>query len=127
MSDSNVALKEGFKQVCVWPGIVVKPDEVEDLVKFFKDELDTRVQYLESVTTGTDRDKNGRPDMSTGGRTDVLMAIHNDDIGKFAIARFQFGIRWLEDVYLNGQGNIYPARVAEYKCWEESTEVQEEA
>jgi len=125
MSDSNVVLKEGFKQVCVWPGTLVGPDEVDSLVNFFKEELGVRVQYLESIITGPDCDKRGRPVMNTGGRTDVLMAIHDDDTGKFAIPRFQFGIRWLEDVYLNGQGDIYEDRIAGYKCWKEEKSTEE--
>lgn len=101
----NVARKEGFVQVCVWPGTLVGADNVADFEKFILDELGTRVQYLEEVQTAPDM-KNGFPVEGTGGRNDVLFAVHNDDVMKFAIPRFQYGMRWLEDVYGNGGGDL---------------------
>jgi hypothetical protein len=102
----NKQLNPGFTQVCTWPGTVLAADEVPDFEQFFKDEMSVRVQFLESVTT-------------TGGRIDVLFAVHDEDVGKFAIPRLSMGIRWLEDVYGNGHGNQYPEHVAGYKCWAE--------
>lgn len=113
----NVTLKEGFVQVCVWPGTLVGKDNVADFEQFVLDELGTRVQYLEEVTTAPDM-RNGFPVEGTGGRNDVLFAVHNEDVMKFAVPRFQFGMRWLEDMYGNGHGALYPERVAEYQCWE---------
>jgi hypothetical protein len=101
----NKQLNPNFKQVCTWPGTVLEADQVPDFVQFFLDEMTVRVQFLESVTT-------------TGGRIDVLFAVHNEDIGKFALARLQYGMRWLEDVYGNGGGSLYPERIADYQCWE---------
>lgn len=112
----NVKLNPGFKQVCVWPGTVVGHASIEDFVLFFKEELGSRVQYLEEVLTAPDYE-NGYPVEGTGGRNDVLFAIHDDDITKFAVARFQYGIRWIEDVYGNGGGDLYPERIAAYQCW----------
>ena len=113
----NVALKEGFRQVCVWQGTIVGQDKIEEFEQFVQEELGTRVQYLEEIQTAPDM-ANGYPVEGTGGRNDVLFAVHDDDIMKFAVPRFQYGMRWLEDVYGNGQGNLYPARVVDYMCWD---------
>lgn len=113
----NVALKEGFRQVCVWQGTLVGADNVADFEQFVQAELGTRVQYLEEILTAPDM-VGGYPVEGTGGRNDVLFAVHDDDIMKFAVPRFQYGMRWLEDVYGNGQGNLYPARVVDYMCWD---------
>jgi hypothetical protein len=113
---SNKQLNPGFEQVCVWPGTIVGQDKIAEFEAFVLENLGTRVQYLEEVKTAPDY-ANGFPVEDTGGRNDVLFAIHNEDIGKFAIPRMQFGVRWLEDVYGNGGGDLYPQRIAEYQCW----------
>ena len=115
----NVERKEGFVQVCVWQGTLVGLDNVHAFEEWMQDELGTRVQYLEEVETAPDT-VNGRAVAGTGGRNDVLFAVHTDDVMKFAVPRLQYGMRWLEDVYGNGHGDLYPERVAEYKCWEEA-------
>ena len=113
----NVALKEGFKQVCVWPGTLVGADSVGEFEAFMLRELGARVQYLEEVQTAPDL-ANGYPVEGTGGRNDVIFAVHSDDIGKFAIPRLAYGIRWIEDVYGNGGGDLYPERVQGYMSWD---------
>ena len=114
---SNIKLNPGFEQVCVWPGTLVGEDKIAEFEAFLLEKFGARVQYLEEVTTAPDL-KNGFPVEGTGGRNDVLFAIHNEDIGKFAIPRMQFGVRWVEDVYGNGGGALYPERVAEYQTWD---------
>jgi hypothetical protein len=114
----NVKLNEGFSQVCVWPGTVVQPNEVDLLVDYFKDQMDCRVQYLETIVTAPDRNNRGGTISNTGGRHDVLIAVHNDDVSKFAVPRLMLGIRWLEDIYGNDHGNLYPARVVDYMSWD---------
>ena len=113
----NVARKEGFNQVCVWPGTVCGADFISGFEGWFLEKFLARVQYLEEVETAPDF-KNGHPVEGTGGRNDVLFAIHDEDIGKFALPRMQYGIRWIEDVYGNGSGGLYPERVAEYQSWD---------
>jgi hypothetical protein len=112
----NVVLNEGFKQVCVWPAVVVGEDKVDDFVQWFKDEFETRVQFLEEVETKPDTLASG-PIPGTGGRHDVFFAVHTDDIGRFAVPRLSVGIRWIEDVFLNGHGGLYDDRFAAYKSW----------
>jgi hypothetical protein len=117
----NVQLKQGFTQVCVWPGTVVGAKQVAEFEQFFLEELGVRVQYLEEILTAPDY-KNGYPVEGTGGRCDVLFAVADGDTGKFAIPRLGMGIRWLEDVYGNDGGALYPARVSEYQCWSTAEE-----
>ena len=45
---------------------------------------------------------------STGGRHDFFFYVKMADVPKFAIKRFQFGMRWWENVYSNNGENIYP-------------------
>lgn len=115
--NGNIILDENFKQVCVWPGTLLKDSEVNDFVEFFKEELDARVQFLEVILTAPDKNKFGEEVAGTGGRSDVFFAIHRDDVGKFAVPRLAYGIRWIEDVYSNGGGPLYEDRVAAYKTW----------
>ena len=81
-------------------------------------EFNCRFQYLETIETKPDAGDNIN---ETGGRADVFMAVHKDDIAKFSISRLQYGIRWIEDVLssVNEYHNnpIYPERVFKYKTW----------
>jgi hypothetical protein len=109
-----------FTQVAVWPGVIVGPEKVADFVAFCADAFaGTRVQYIREVVTGPDRDDFGRAVEGTGGRNDVLFGVHEDDIGKFAVPRFTYGMRWLDDVYGNGHGDLYPADVRDLLCWKD--------
>ena len=90
--------KTAYAQLCVWPGTTLGDSTPADLVKFFKDEMNTRIKYKCSVTTLPDIDSNGIPDFSTGGRVDQFFYVHSEDVGHFAVPRIQMGIRWWEDV-----------------------------
>ena len=113
----NVALNPGFKQVCVWPGCIVKPDEISQVEELFLNEFDVRIQYLETVVTKPDIGEFGYLVEGTGGRHDILFAVHDEDVSKFAVSRLLVGIRWIDDVYGSEGSNIYPRRVAGYKSW----------
>lgn len=106
-----------FSQVVVWPGTLVGKDQVADFEKFMMDEFGVRASYIEEVLTAPDRDRNGYPVEDTGGRNDLFFYVHSDDIPKFSVARLGYGMRWIEDVYSNGGGNLYPERIAEYRSW----------
>ena len=51
----------------------------------------------------------------------MFFAVHQDDIGKFAVKRLQYGIRWIEDAMSNVNGYylnpIYPEYIEGYKSW----------
>lgn len=121
-----VPRKEKFSQVCVWPGTTgCFKDEGKPFIAFMKKNFNARIQPLEEIITGPDF-KNGRKVSGSGGRTDVLFAVHDDDIKHFAIARMKVGIRWIEDVLDNeshheeaGESltSIYPNYVVEYRTW----------
>lgn len=115
----NVKLKAGFTQVCVWPGTVVGEDSVADFEAWMQSEFGVRAQYLEEVQTAPDV-RGGFPVEGTGGRNDLFFAVHDEDVGKFAVPRLAYGMRWLEDVYGNGSGDIYPMRIADYQSWAEA-------
>ena len=106
-----------YTQVCVFPGLLVDEDKIQEFTDQIKEVFDTRVQYLETILTKPDLDD---PE-NTGGRSDVFFAVHQDDIGKFAVKRLQYGIRWIEDVLSNVNGYhlnpIYPEYVEGYKSW----------
>ena len=121
---SNVERKESFNQVCVWPGVVVTSVDddgdpgstPEDFETYMQQEFDIRIQFLEEVVT---LPREGEE----GGRIDCFFAIHEDDIsGSFCMKRLQYGMRWIEDVISNCEGEgtkglFYPVRVIEYCGW----------
>jgi len=119
--NKNVERPEEYQQVCVWPGTLVGAENVQAFVKFMDDDFGTRVLYLEEIETLPD-EENGEPVPDTGGRNDLFFAVHNDDVGRFAVQRLMAGIRWIEDVLseINYHSPIYPERVFGYKSWDAS-------
>lgn len=118
MSDSkNTKLKEGFTQVVVWEGCSLKDSEIPEFEDFVKSLGAAGVQFLEVVLTLPDLGHDGAVP-GTGGRSDILFAITQEGMNKFAIARLQYGMRWLDDVYGNNNGHIYPERIQEYRSWD---------
>lgn len=109
MNTENIPLQENYSIVVIWPGTIIESDQTADFEEWILTEFGTRVQYLESIKTNPDP---GRP--GSGGRIDAFFAVHNDDIPRFAYPKIQIGARWLEDVYFNNQGHLYPERVKEY-------------
>lgn len=111
---SNIPRKEKYTQVCVWPGTLVGQDKIEEFEEHIFKELGTKVQYLEEIKTLPDEGVE-----ETGDRNDLFFAVHEDDVGKFALPRLQMGIRWIEDVLDKGNytNKIYPKRVFEYCSW----------
>jgi hypothetical protein len=89
---------------------VLPPEEYGDFKAFMLNELNARVEILESIETEPDRDEYGHAILNTGGRTDLFFCVHDEDIGHFAIPRLSFGIRWIEDAIseTNGGNRYYP-------------------
>ena len=107
-----------FSQVVSWQGIVIGPEHVQAFIEFIAERFDgTRAQYIREVETSPDLNDDGSEVPGTGGRNDVLFAVHEEDISKFAVERIGYGMRWLDDVYGNGLGYLYPADVRELLCW----------
>jgi len=115
-----VARNEGFDQVCVWPATILRPDQVADFPALMMEHFGIRAQYLEEIKTAPSFiQRTG--DVDPGGRNDLFFAVHNDDVGKFAVPRLKAGIRWIEDALgsWNHTAALYPERVSAYKCWSE--------
>lgn len=106
-----------FSQVVVWQGTIVGLAAAAEFEKFILEELGTRAKYLKDVLTKPDLGEHGSPIPGTGSRCDALFAVHEDDVKKFALPRFKYGMRWLDDVFGNGNGHLYPAWVAELLSW----------
>jgi len=108
----NVQLADGHTQVCVWPGTTLEEGQEQDFEQFLLEDLGARGQYLEQITTNPD-------DSGPGGRIDLFFAVHDDDIGKFAVPRLAYGMRWIEDAIsaANGGNTLYPTRVEKYATW----------
>ena len=104
-------MEKDYAQLVVWAGTTLGEASKEDFVKFIMDKLGCRAKFAEEVVTLPDKDADGYDVDGTGGRHDLFFYIHNEDLGKFAIPRFQFGMRWWEDVLLNGGGSIYSQEI----------------
>ena len=104
--DETVPIKFDESIVFVWQGVL--PEKPRILEDFFKDE-GFNVQFLEAIETNPTPGEPG-----TGGRSDLFFALDAKDIPKFAPWRLQFRLRWLEDIYFNGEGWLYPERVRDY-------------
>ena len=103
-------MDEKFTQLCVWGATMLGDNTPEDFEKYFL-EQGFRVKFAEEVITLPDVE-DGKAVEGTGGRHDILLYIHDDDIGKFAILRFQWGIRWWEDVVkYNNRSYLYTQEV----------------
>ena len=99
---------EDYNQLCVWPATIVGEEDKKEFIDFMKDTFDVRVKYYTEVLTNPDIDEDGNEVEDTGGRNDLLFHVHNDDIGKFAVNRLSYGIRWWEDVIkYNDNSHLY--------------------
>lgn len=94
MKDKN------YTQLCVIHGVIVGPENINDFEKLILDKFGCRAKYECEVKTLPGQG-------GEGGRNDLFFYVHSDDIGKFAVPRLSAGIRWWEDVLLNGNGELY--------------------
>ena len=127
MTTPIIDRKEGFFQVCVIQGTLIcpegeqpTPEQVTEFEGFFASEFSVQIQYLEQVTTLPDLSEFGQQVPGTGGRNDVLFAVHQDDVGRFAVPRFAIGARWIEDVLAptNHGRHLYDCEhLDQYKTW----------
>lgn len=115
----NATRKPGFRQVCVWPGVQLRPGCTRDWESVMR-EIGVRVQFLEAIVTRPDTDELGKKVPGTGGRMDTFFAVHREDIPRMAALRLELGMRWIEDVLwsVNYRSQIYPRRVFRYCTWD---------
>lgn len=96
----------------LWPGTQVREADLhgpESVLTFFKEAFDIDVTPVGCVKTLPDVDESGENIEGTGGRHDFFFFVKAADVPKFAIKRFQFGMRWWSDVYFNNGEGIYPS------------------
>jgi hypothetical protein len=94
MSWKTGQMSNEYQHLCMWPGVTFdKPEDHNSFSDFIKDDfgLTNPIRFVGPVLT-------------SGGRSDVFFLVHVSDIPRFAVKRFQFGIRWWEDV----EKDIYP-------------------
>ena len=99
-----------YNQLCVWPATLLDDSGVKGFTKFLKDAFGARFKFSQEVKTLPDME-GGKVVPDTGGRNDLFFYVHDDDIGKFALARLDYGIRWWDDVLSNGGGKLYPKEI----------------
>ena len=90
--------------LCIWPAAV---GTNEEMIDFLKLNLDVDIIPVGTVETIAGQ---GGP----GGRLDGVFWLNGKDVPRFAVPRFQVGIRWYEDVVLNNSHLVYPA---EFLLW----------
>ena len=93
MNDNN------FKQPVVWPSTIVTDNQAADFEAFILSELGSRAKYIGCFYTLPG-------DGGEGGRADAVFYVHSEDLNKFAVPRFQYGMRWVEDVIDNEKRRI---------------------
>lgn len=110
-----------FTQAVLWPAVSVSADQVADFEAFILEALGTRAKFIGTFETLPDVDETGFVP-GTGGRKDTLFYVHTDDIGKFAVPRFQYGMRWVDDVLDNerarGEPTIYIELIHQLRSWD---------
>jgi len=103
-----------YTQLCCWSGTTIDGLTNEEFEKDMFEMFGVRIKMAEATLTLPDKDDNGNDIPETGGRSDLLFYVHNDDINKFAISRLGAGIRWWEDVIkYNDNSHLYTAEILE--------------
>jgi hypothetical protein len=83
-----------FKQPVVWPGTLMGEGTPAEFEAFILAEFGCRAKYHGQFTTLPG-------DGGEGGREDLVFYVHSEDLGKFAVPRLAYGMRWIEDVLDN--------------------------
>ena len=104
------------KQMMVMEGCLVKnSDDPEGNLKGLQEFLDKEfagVKYVTEIKTQPTPGEEG-----TGGRNDVIMEVPSEIIGKIAIKRLGYGLRWFEDVVLNAPYIYSKDIIDKYYSW----------
>ena len=103
--------KEGVEcdgVLTVWPGTIVEEGDEEKVMQFFDKALGIEPVIVGCVRTLPDPEHRGMEKPETGGRSDFFFYVKGEDISRFAVPRFQFGMRWWEDIFFNEGQDIYP-------------------
>ena len=99
---------ECYGVLTVWPGTIVEEGDEEKVMQFFDKALGIEPVIVGCVRTLPDLEHRGMEKPETGGRSDFFFYVEMEDISRFAVPRFQFGMRWWEDIFYNEGQDIYP-------------------
>ena len=100
----------------LWPGTRVRKADLDgpkSIHVFFKKMFNIEVVPVGCVETLPDIDASGQNIDGTGGRHDFFFFVKVADVPRFAVKRFQFGMRWWSDVHSNNGEGIYPSEFLE--------------
>lgn len=106
---SKIEVDDGI--LTLWPNTSVREADLHgpnNIHKFFMKAFGIEVIPVGCVETLPDVDESGENIEGTGGRHDFFFFVKMADVPKFAIKRFQFGMRWWADIYFNNGEDIYP-------------------
>lgn len=111
-----------FSQAVSWPGTTIGAGTPDQLEEFIAETFSgTRAKYIGCFLTKPDVDRFGESVPDTGGRSDLCFYVHEDDMGKFAVQRLQFNMRWVDDVIANekarGTASIYVQEFHDLCSW----------
>ena len=94
--------------LCIWPGAYLTEDGVPEFFEFAKENWGFTPKLVGCVITLPDREHRDQEEPETGGRTDMLFYCPMKQVPSFAVRRFDYRVRWWEDVYFNNGEDIYP-------------------
>jgi len=97
-----------YEQLVVAEGYAYEEKDKKEFFDLFKKHHFHKPKIVGVVITLPSKDKNGKNIPETGGRKDFFFYINNKDIERFSIWRFNYGMRWWEDIFYNNQQDIYP-------------------
>ena len=96
--------KEGVEchgVLTVWPGTIVEEGDEEKVMQFFDKALGIEPVIVGCVRTLPDPEHRDMEKPETGGRSDFFFYVKMEEISRFAVPRFQYGMRWWEDIFFN--------------------------
>ena len=101
---------ENFTTLVVFRGLLIEPNEgqtkeqaIESFYAQFLEHTGIRVKYMTEYKT---LPTPGEPE--TGGRIDVILGVHNDDVGKMTFFKLRTNgdISWWDDALVNDDAII---------------------
>ncbi|MUV37658.1 hypothetical protein JNUCC1_01464 [Lentibacillus sp. JNUCC-1] len=90
---------------CVWPDFALPLGKSgKDLVKYFNEQYDIDIEYLEAVKTTPGKGPQG-------GRIDQIFNIYGDDVDRFAEVKTEIGAVFATEIVRDKEHHYYNERV----------------
>lgn len=94
-----------FTQAVAWPQTELGNSSPADFEAWVAETFGgVRAKYIGDFITLPDEEP------GSGGRSDLCFAIHEEDAEKFAVPRFEYGMRWVDDVIANERDALKKGR-----------------